>query len=492
MSNLISEAAKSIYRKIELFSEYDPTKYQDDLQYDWVSDDTLTSYHTDCAERLQDGYDEIVGDLASIDENDLNSIPLAGTDPDEFVMQPEDLTDYLSQGLTYEKVVTDDLFGKSYFTSITMESIGAGVQVRFTMDASVTNNGIHAFPFETIDLHIELLMDQWTSNIYFAPTNAGTTISITNMYRGPADNIGDRGRNYYAPIDIASVSITDYPSNYYFAKRSGITWDLDIYDLEITVTFDNGATAVLDLNLPFSVEYASNALDVVLPVDPNGSYIDFQGSITQPAYQWSDFTQTQSPNILAALAALESSSVSPQTTFFINALIDSVESVWDDTIDALEYGEYYDMSDILMNLKADLFANKAIAEAKDVSIIKRYAKTYLANRVFEVGGTYALLKLGINTPCSITMTSAELSDLNAELIDAGVTDFEESSGYYNWANIPECNSKDECSRFSIAIYSQVNDLDDMLLHPAISWISNNYDYIEAEILTTKTELDKVI
>jgi hypothetical protein len=490
MSNLIPSTAKDIYHKIQLFTSYDPSVYFGDPQYSWIADDTITAYHEECQTSLNALYDQIAGDMAAIDENDTTSISLGPTSEDAFVMQPEDLTTYLAQGLTYEKVVTDSKFGKMSFDSIDMEVIDGGNTLRFTASGTLTNTDIHPFPYESLDIQMVIESEYWTTNLYRNHT-VPTTITILNVYRGPADNIDDRGANYYDPIDIQATSLNGLEATNYF-RCTGTIWDFDTQTIEVTCTFDNGATATLEFNIPFTVDFNAGKITADAPVVSNGTYLDFQGSITQPAYQWSDFTKTQSPNVLRQLEAIQTNAASPKTNLFIEAISDSVTEQWDLTIDALENGENLDKAIVVAQMKSDLYANKTVALAQDVSSIKRYAKTYLANRVFEANASYALTQLGITIVPSVSMTVGELSALNTALIAAGVTNFEENPGYYNWANIPECNSKDECARYATAVFSNVKDFSVMLEHPALDWISDNFDYIESEMLTVKTELNKVI
>lgn len=489
MSNLISDTAKDIFTKIQLFADYDPTQYQDDPQYSWISSATLTNYHNDNTERLESEYDEIVGDLAAIDENDTESIQLGSTD-DDFVMKPENIDDYLAQGLTFEAEATDALFGKYTFTDIDMTVIDGGNTLEFSFDVTVENTGIHPYPFESMTLNIVINLEYWTTNLYRNGT-IPATITILNMYRGPADNIDDRGQNYYAPIDIVASSISGLDATNYF-RRSGTIWDFDTMTFDVTTTFDNGSTATMELHVPFTVDFNAGKITADADVESNGTYLDFQGSITMPVGQWSEFTSTQSPNILTAINELFSTSTDPKTLMYSAAIIDSVTEIWPTTIDALPYGEFLDMDNVLQGVQADLAESQSVASVEYQNSVKKHAKTFFANQVFIEGANYALNELGINTEATIGMTQPQLSDLNDELIAAGVTDFEEEDGYYNWANIPQCNSLDECSRYATAVFEEVLDFDEMMDHPALNWLRNNYDYITAEVLTAKNEIAKVI
>lgn len=491
MSNLISDTAQEIYQKIELFSEYDTSEFYEDESYSWITGGTISKYHTECQDLLTEQYDSIVGDISSIDSNDSTSIALGPVDEDEFVMQPEDLDLYLAQGLTYEKAVEDDFFGQYSIPDISMTVDGGGDIITFDFGTiSVTNNRIHPFPFTSMELSITMQMEYRSSNLY-DDGSFPCTITINDMYRGPADNIGDRGQNYYDPINIVATSIDGMDAGNYL-RRDGDIWDLDTQEFEITATFDNGAIATFNIYLPFTLEFVGGKITSAVPVESNGSYIDFQGSLTQPAYQWSDFTQTQSPNVLRAIEALQTNAASPKTNLFIEVICDSITDIWPDIIAAINNGDQLDLADIVSNVNADLYDNKTVALAQDTSIIKRYAKTYLANRLFEANAKYALELLNIDIDPSVTMSVSELSALNDVLILAGVTTFEEASGYYNWSNIPNCNSKDECARFATALFNNIKDFDEIMEHPTLLWISNNYDYIETEIYAVKTQLNKVI
>lgn len=491
MSSIVQADYKDIFQKIQLFSEYDPSIYFSDSQYSWIASGTIEAYHIDCQNILNEKYDAIAGDLAAIDSNDESSIELGPIDEDEFVMQPEDLSTYLIQGLTYEKDVADSLFGKYTFDNITLEVISGGDTIKLNFETKVVlNTDIHPFPFTEMTLDITIQLEYWQSN-YYRNGTMPSTIEIKDMYRGPADNIGDRGTNYYDPIDISTASIDGLEATNYL-KREGSIWDFDDQTVEVNATFDNGATAIFELNIPLTIDFNAGKITSVVPVVSNGTYLDFQGSIIQPKYQWSDFTSTQSPNTLRAIEALQTSAISPKTELFIEAICDSIDDVWPNVEDALENAENFDSDAIIALVKSDLYANKAVAQAQDLSSIKRYAKTYLANRVFEASVSYALNLLGISTTPSLTMTVAQLSDLNDELVDVGVSNFAEASGYYNWSNIPNCNSKDESARFATAIFTNIKDFDTMLLHPALEWISNNFDFIESEIISAEEQLNKVI
>lgn len=490
MSNLVPSTAKDIYQKIELFESYDPSQYFGVEQYAWIASGTINGYHAECKSILSERYDEIAGDLAAIDENDSTSLPLGPTGEDGFTMEPADLTSYLAQGLTYEKEVTHALFGQYVFDSIDMTVLNGGDDLEFKCIATVTNTDIHPYPFESMTLEITITMEYWQANLYHNGT-IPSNIQILNMYRGPADNIDNRGANYYDAIDITCTSLSGMEATNYW-RRVGSIWDFDTMTFEVTATFDNGATATFELYVPFTVDFNAGKITSDTPVVINDSYIDFQGSITQPAYQWSDFTKTQSPNVLRAIEAMKTGAVTPKTALYIEAIGDSINNSWDTIIDAIENGEELDKSAIITLVKSDMNGNKAIAKAKDMASVKRYGKTYFANRFFEASAAYAIGLLGISITPSVSMTVAQLKELDTALIAAGVSDFEETSGYYNWANIPNCNSKDECSRFATAMFDTIKDFDVMLEHPTLLWISNNFDYIESEMLTVKEELNKVI
>lgn len=494
MTTLIPSGAIQLFQKISLFNSYDPTQYQDDSQYSWISAETLEEYHNDCHAILTERYDEVVTLLASIDKDASGSIPLASEkiDEDTFVMLPEEVSTYMTNGLSFEADVESDLFvGQQVINSMTMEVIDSGNTLRFTGSVTITNDGIHPFPFTSATVNLVIEVTYYSSYTYYNGT-IPATITIENMYRGPADNIGDRGANYYEPLTITSSSLSGLASNNYFRRVADTIWHFDTQTIEVTATFDNGATGTFELYLPFYVDKDVVKLTTVEPVVANGTYIDFNGSITQPQYQWSEFTSTQSPNVLRAIDALSSESNEPQTDLYISAIVDSIDDLWDEVSDALPYSENISVDDVLAYLENRLLRDKTIAAAEDVAAIKKSGKTHLANAVFVYGAQYALEQLGIDVDVTMDMTTSELSDLNDLLIDAGVTDFEEADGYYNWSNIPECNSMDVCSQFSTAVFRQINDFSDMLDHPAISWISGNFDFIEAEILNVKSELDKVI
>lgn len=492
MTTLIPSGTIELFKKISLFNSYDPTQYQEDSQYSWISAGTLTEYHNACYTILMERYDEVAALLASIDKDAVNSIPLASEkiDEDTFVMLPEDVSTYMDNGLSFESAVEDDIFGEITLTGATFSTPDSGNTITMTLTGSVENNGIHPFPCTSIDVTIVITMSYWTSNLYRYGT-LPCTIIINDMYRGPADNIGDRGENYYAPLTITCSALDGMSGTNYFRNSAG-TWDFDTQSFEVTGTFDNGATATFTLNVPLTIVTPDVKLTGTYTINSNSSSLDFGGSITQPKYQWSEFTTTQSPNILRAIDALSSESSEPQTDLYISAIVDSVNDLWDQLSDALPNSENISVDDVLAYLENRLLRDKAIAAAESVTAIKKAAKTHLANAVFVEIAMYALIELDIDFDVAMDMTTSEMSDLNDLLIDAGVTDFEESDGYYNWANIPNCNSMDVCSQFATAVFSQVNDFDDMLEHPALSWISGNFDYIEAEIINVKSELDKVI
>lgn len=494
MSNLISESVQELYSKIGLFEEYDPTQYSG---YPWISDDTLSTYHQDCYAALLSQYDEVAGDLASIDDADLNSIALGEYADEEFSMEPADLTDYLEQGLTFEFANTADIFDTANeFSNMDMQLISGGQFLNFIASGTLTNNDIHPYPFTSMDWWIRIQYDYIGSSRYDYEEGE-YSFTFHDLYRGPKDNIGDRGENYYEPVTVSGSGSFDTADLDPSDASLRMIWSTDRWAITTpaqtaTYTLDNGATGTINLNLLWEIVRSSGIINTDDGFDYNGANFDFAGSITMPKYHWSTFTRTQSPNILRQIDSLFSTATPPKTTLFINAITDSLTYLWPTYADALDNAEELNEDAILTLVKSDLLSNKAVAEAQDVSNIKRYAKTYLANRVFETNANYALSLLGITTTASLSMTSAELAALNTELVAAGVTNFELDSGYYNWANVPECNSKDECSRFATALIDQVNDFDEMLDHPALDWMSGNYDYIEAELLSAKTELDKVI
>lgn len=492
MTTLIPSGAIQLFQKISLFYSYDPIQYQEDSQYSWISAETLREYHDACHEILLERYDEVATMLSSIDKNSSNSMQLASEkiNEDTFVMLPEDVSTYMDNGLSFEATVEDDMFGELVATSAVFSTSDSGNTIQLTFNASSINTGIHPFPYTSIDATIVFELSFWQNNYYRNGTSPSTII-INDMYRGPADNIGDRGQNYYAPLTITCSSLDGMTANNYFRNVSG-TWRFDTQSFELTGTFDNGATATFLLYVPMTISAAVNKLSGSYTLNANESSIDFQGSITQPKYQWSEFTTTQSPNILRAIDALSSEAEVPQTDLYISAIVDSISDVWSGLIDALPNGENISVEDVVAYVENRLLRDKAIAASEDVAAIKKSAKTHLANSVFVEVALYALSELGIDYDVTMGMTTSELSDLNDLLIDQGVADFEEADGYYNWANIPGCNSMDVSAQFSTAVFNQINDFSVMLEHPALSWISSNFDYIEAEIINVKSELDKVI
>jgi hypothetical protein len=497
MTTLLSPGTSQIYEKIILFSEYDPTQYQDDPQYSWITSESLQAYLDQCTSILQGRYDDIAGGLASIDKDDDESIPLAEEriEDDTFVMQPEDVSVYMTNGLSFEYDITDALLSQTMvFGNTTIQTDDAGNNITMIFESDLPNpDQITTYPFTNLHLILRITMEYIASGRYDA-TYAEFIVTYTDLYRGPQDNVGDRGANYYDKI-LATATyfepVSGNPSTRYV--KSGSLWSLNKTESNsVDYTLDNGSSGQIDFDFAFTTTSALTKFVGGEIVDSNNSDANFTGSLTMPKYQWSEFTKTQSPNILREIDSLYTEVNSPQTDLFVSGIIDSITEVWPGVIDALPNGENYSMEDILEDLEARLNSSKAISEAENIESITKIAKTYLASGVFVEGANYALAQLGIDSVAKINMTISELSDLNDELIDIGITDFEETEGYYNWANVPEANPMDECSRFATAIFDRVNSFSEMESHPAITWISNNFDFIEGELLTAENELKEVI
>ncbi len=487
MSNLLPDVAIELAEKVRLYGEFDATDYS---EYPSVSQVSMESYHAECFASLEEQLEDINGKLSSVDKTDTSSIPLATekAEANEFVMQPEDPSAYMDSTLSFEFIMTDAIFSEILtFPNTTIETEDTGDNITMTFEQDLLNPDL-PYPFKNVHLILRINMEYIASGRYDA-SDAEFIVTYTDLYRGPLDNVGDRGANYLDPVTVYATyfePVVGNPTTRYL--KSGSLWSLNVSESNaVAYTLNNGSSGSINFDFHFTTTSALTKFVGNEIVDSNNSDADFNSSLTMPKYQWTEFTKTQSPNILAQIALLYSEEDIPQNNLYISSIANQLDSAYDATIDALPYGEFLDKESITTATVAVIESTKTKAKAVDSYRIN--GKQALAEITFYASATYAINKLGITG----TITPAtDLAALNIKLITVGVTNFETSLSYYDWGVIPDCNTINASSRFATAVFDSIDTLNVVLTHPGVEWLSDNFTVIESEISETNVSLEAII
>lgn len=492
MTNLVPDTSDELAQKVNLFGEFDPDDHSTE---DWVSDETLIAYHSQCYGLLTENLDSLIGRLATIDKENSESIPLASEkiDADEFVMEPVDLTEYLAAGLAFEYTITDAILSTPMvFSDTVINTSDAGNNITIAFSVTMENPNV-PYPFTNVQLDLTILMQYIATGRYDAVA-ATFTLTYADLYRGPLDNINDRGANYLDPI-VATVTvaepITGNPSTRY--TKTGSLWSLNVSSAADAYTLDNGSNGILNFDFNFTTTSELTKFVGGEVIDSNVTDVDLNGALVMPASQWVDFTKTQSPNIIASLNALYSEVDTPQDDLYIDYLMDKITAGNEVTLDALPNGENIDYDYVIAYVNSALTSRDTIAKASTKEALRVLTKQSLADGTFIASANYAFEVLGLDyLITTISLTAAQLNLINGELIAVGVTDFESAPGYYDWAKVPNVNTLDTCSQYATATFESILTFEEISDHRTVSWITNNFNSIELELNQTSSDLDKVI
>lgn len=493
MTNLLPESAEQLSEKVRLFSEFDPVEYSEDTS---VSDDTLIEYHTDCSDTLQTRMDTISGKMASIDKEDTESIPLASEtiEDDEFQMLPLDPTTYMENGLSFASSITHDLFTDDISFSVeSLDVLNGGDDVEVHLLGTVTNTEINPFPVKNIYVYVNIIFYYQSVNTYRASTFTYYLVT-EDLYRGPKDNFEDRGSNYYEPITTGTSETAELaPPDFIELSRAGDIWTLDTTAYSASFTLGNGSTGVISATLPFEIDGITTKMNGTEVLRTNGSVADLGGTIAMPQFQWSEFTTTQSPNILARINELSSGGDTIQNDLYISYISNQLSTAYDLVIDALPNSSQFNKESIIEAVINTINARKVSGKISGKESYRAIGKQALGEQTFVESANYALEDLGIDYPIStIDMTTDMLESIDEELNAKGVYGFKVSEGYFDWGIVPNCNTLDICSRFATAVFNEILSFDSISEHPSIKWMTDNFDYIQIDMNETDTALDEVI
>lgn len=488
MTNLLPDVASQLSEKVRLYKEFDPISYSLET---WVSDDVLTNYHNECFDVLDSDLNDIIGKLSSIDKNNIESIPLSSED-DEFEMLPSNAEEYMPNGLSKEFTIEDDLLLYfDTFADTVVQSSDGGDTIRIEFSAKVDNPNL-PYPFNSVQIDFNVNFIYVSTNRYDA-ANAQFIITYIDLYRGPLDNIGDRGANYYQPITATATydePVVGNPSTR--LTKIGSTWSLNVSEAADSYTLDNGSVGLINFDFNFTIENAATKLsdeDIVLS---NNTGADLNGALYMPILQWSEFTTTQSPNIKKKIAALTTGLNETQADLYIDFISSQLSPAYDIAIEALPNSFNYNKQSIIEAVINTIKARKAAGKISKKDSYRDIGKQSLAEETFVESANYALSELGIDiTITEIRISLDDLAAIDLALQEKGITGFE-AEGWYDWGVVPNCNTLDICSRLAEATFNEIPDFETLEEHPTIKWLSENFDYIESNMSETNEALDKVI
>ena len=481
MTNLLPESASEIAEKIDLYNNFDPSNYPLENQ------EALESFKSACVADLETKLAAINGKLSAVNKSEVGSLPLATEKnaEDAFVMQPEDPSEYMVNGLSFPYTHTDHMLDDvmTYGDSVIETDDGGNTIIIRLSQITENDDQLRAWPFRSVQVDLTIWFN-WAANGRYDADHAEFIITYTDLYRGPLDEIDDRGANYYDKIVATatySEPIIGNPTTRY--SRVGSTWSLNVSSApNDAYTLDNGSAGTIDFGFNFTTTSSLNKFVGGEIVDSNGTNSSLNGYISMPKFQWSEFTKTQSPNILNKINDFSSDAEPIETDMYIIDLESQLNTIWDETIDALPNGEYIRKEEVIENVITAIKANKSF----DPIIV---GKKYLGEETFYQSASIAINNLGIE---GIITIDTDLAEINEKLIEVGITNFEVGVGYYNWVNVPECNSLDVCSQYASAVFDRVDSLDTVLENPGSKWLSDNFKYIELDINETNKALEEII